>query len=43
MPKGVDVTHGNVVNLICSYPGNLGIHQGVRVGQVLNIGFDMGT
>jgi len=41
-PKGVDVTHENVANLVCSCPGNLGISQGVRVGQVLNISFDMG-
>ncbi|KAM3508798.1 hypothetical protein MY11210_006584 [Beauveria gryllotalpidicola] len=24
-PKGVDVTHDNVTNLVCQYPGNLGI------------------
>ena len=35
------MTHGNVANLVCSHPGNLGIHQGVRVGQVLNVSFDM--
>ncbi|TQV94178.1 NRPS-like enzyme [Cordyceps javanica] len=40
-PKGVDVTHGNVANLVCQYPGNLGVSPGVRVGQVLNISFDM--
>ncbi|CAI4219783.1 unnamed protein product [Parascedosporium putredinis] len=40
-PKGVDVTHGNVVNLVCLSPGNLTIGPGVRVGQVLNISFDM--
>lgn len=41
-PKGVDVTHRNVTNLVCLNPGNLDISPGTRVGQVLNIGFDMG-
>lgn len=41
-PKGVDVTHNNVANLVCQYPGNLGVSPGDRVGQVLNISFDMG-
>jgi non-ribosomal peptide synthetase component F len=41
-PKGVDVTHRNVTNLVCHNPGGLGIAQGTRVGQVLNISFDMG-
>ncbi|KAH6605344.1 amino acid adenylation [Trichoderma cornu-damae] len=40
-PKGVDVTHKNVANLVCMSPGNLGIRPGNRVGQVLNISFDM--
>ncbi|KAK4124369.1 AMP-binding enzyme [Parathielavia appendiculata] len=40
-PKGVDVTHANVTNLVCSSPGDLGIRPGIRVGQVLNISFDM--
>ncbi|KAH7305941.1 AMP-binding enzyme [Stachybotrys elegans] len=40
-PKGVDVTHANVVNLVLQSPGNLGITTGSRVGQVLNISFDM--
>lgn len=40
-PKGVDTTHGNVTNLLCLSPGNLGIHPGSRVGSVLNISFDM--
>ncbi|KAL7800200.1 non-ribosomal peptide synthetase [Trichoderma ceciliae] len=40
-PKGVDVTHKNVANLVCMSPGNLGIRPGDRVGQVLNISFDM--
>ncbi len=42
-PKGVDVTHANVTNLLCTSPGNLGIQPGMKVGQVLNISFDMGT
>lgn len=41
-PKGVDVTHRNVTNLVCLSPGNLGISRGSRVGQILNISFDMG-
>lgn len=41
-PKGVDVTHQNVTNLICQSPGDLGIKPGTRVGQVLSISFDMG-
>ncbi|TDZ17472.1 Adenylate-forming reductase [Colletotrichum orbiculare MAFF 240422] len=40
-PKGVDVTHKNVTNLVCLSPGNLGISAGTRTGQVLNISFDM--
>ncbi|KJZ77824.1 hypothetical protein HIM_03001 [Hirsutella minnesotensis 3608] len=40
-PKGVDVTHKNVANLVCLSPGGLGIRPGMRVGQVLNISFDM--
>ncbi|KAL8393859.1 hypothetical protein RB595_003566 [Gaeumannomyces hyphopodioides] len=40
-PKGVDVTHRNVTNLLCLSPGGLEIQPGMRVGQVLNISFDM--
>ncbi|OAA69728.1 AMP-dependent synthetase/ligase [Cordyceps fumosorosea ARSEF 2679] len=40
-PKGVDVTQANVANLVCQAPGNLGVSPGVRVGQLLNISFDM--
>lgn len=36
------MTHKNVANLVCMSPGNLGIQPGNRVGQVLNISFDMG-
>ncbi|KAI0129616.1 AMP-binding enzyme [Xylariales sp. AK1849] len=42
-PKGVDVTHRNVTNLVCLSPGDLGVKPGVRVGSVLNISFDMGA
>ncbi|CRK42975.1 hypothetical protein BN1723_016106, partial [Verticillium longisporum] len=42
-PKGVDVTHRNVTNLVCLSPGRLDIGSGTRVGQILNISFDMGT
>ncbi|OLF11175.1 peptide synthetase [Actinophytocola xinjiangensis] len=41
MPNGVTVTHGNVVNLLLTQPGDLGIQPGWRVGQLLNIAFDM--
>ncbi|KAJ4250659.1 hypothetical protein NW762_011918 [Fusarium torreyae] len=40
-PKGVDITHGNVANLVCLSPGNLGVAPGTCVGSVLNISFDM--
>ncbi|KAF7562593.1 hypothetical protein G7046_g1545 [Stylonectria norvegica] len=40
-PKGVDVTHKNVANLVCLSPGNLGVCHGASVGQILNISFDM--
>ncbi|KAF4333619.1 non-ribosomal peptide synthetase [Fusarium beomiforme] len=40
-PKGVDVTHINVANLVCLAPGNLGVAAGTCVGSVLNISFDM--
>ncbi|KAH7136202.1 AMP-binding enzyme [Dactylonectria macrodidyma] len=40
-PKGVNVTHENVTNLLCLSPGNLGIRPGTKVGQVLSISFDM--
>lgn len=41
MPNGVVVTHGNLANLLGQAPGNLGIVPGTRVGQILNIAFDM--
>ncbi|TFK24962.1 nonribosomal peptide synthetase 12 [Coprinopsis marcescibilis] len=39
-PKGVNVTHGNVVNLLCIEPGKLDMQPGTRVSQMLNISFD---
>ena len=41
-PKGVDVSHGNVTNALLVQPGSLGISVGTKVGQVLNVAFDMG-
>ncbi|PBK90018.1 AMP-binding protein [Armillaria gallica] len=40
-PKGVVVSHSNVTNLLSLSPGNLGIRQGTKVAQLLNIAFDM--
>jgi amino acid adenylation domain-containing protein len=40
-PNGVTVTHGNVTNILLTEPGSLGIRPGLRVGQLLNIAFDM--
>ncbi|KAF2645841.1 nonribosomal peptide synthetase 12 [Massarina eburnea CBS 473.64] len=42
-PKGVDVSHGNVTNALLLQPGSLGITYGTKVGQMLNISFDMGA
>ncbi|HEY6798269.1 MAG TPA: amino acid adenylation domain-containing protein [Kineosporiaceae bacterium] len=42
-PNGVRVTHRNVCNLLLTEPGGLGIQPGWRVGQILNIGFDMAS
>jgi non-ribosomal peptide synthetase component F len=41
-PKGVDVSHRNVTNLVCVNPGNLGIEKETPVAQLLSISFDMG-
>ena len=41
MPNGVQVTHGNVGNILLTHPGDLGIRPGMRVGQILSIAFDM--
>ena len=40
-PNGVQVTHGNVANLLLTQPGDLGIQPGMKVGQILSIAFDM--
>lgn len=40
-PNGVRVTQKNLANIILSSPGNLDIRPGTKVGQILNIGFDM--
>ncbi|KAL3457964.1 hypothetical protein BJX64DRAFT_302303 [Aspergillus heterothallicus] len=42
-PKGVDVTHRNVTNLLCQSPGNLAMTAGSKVGQILSVSFDMGA
>ncbi len=40
-PNGVQVTHRNVANILLTAPGDLGMRPGIRVAQLLNIGFDM--
>ena len=40
-PNGVQVTHKNLVNILLTTPGNLGITPGTKVSQILNISFDM--
>ncbi|MGD9047315.1 MAG: amino acid adenylation domain-containing protein [Anaerolineae bacterium] len=40
-PNGVQVTHGNVCNILLTEPGNLGIRPGLKVAQMLSIAFDM--
>jgi D-alanine--poly(phosphoribitol) ligase subunit 1 len=40
-PNGVAVTHRNVCNILLTAPGDLGIRPGWRVGQLLNVAFDM--
>ena len=40
-PNGVTVTHRNVCNILLTAPGDLGIRPGWRVGQILNVSFDM--
>lgn len=42
-PKGVDVRHHGVSNVICSPPGNVNMAPSSRVAQLLNIAFDMGA
>ncbi|WP_200831864.1 amino acid adenylation domain-containing protein [Aquimarina sp. AU474] len=41
MPNGVQVTHGNLCNMLLTDPGNLGMRPGLKVGQILSIAFDM--
>ncbi|KAF4590153.1 putative NRPS-like protein biosynthetic cluster [Pleurotus pulmonarius] len=41
VPKGVEVMHGNVTNLVCLEPGNIEMRPGARVSQLMNIAFDM--
>ncbi|QRV91172.1 AMP binding enzyme [Ceratobasidium sp. AG-Ba] len=40
-PKGVDVMHLSVVNLLLTDPGRVGMRPGRRVAQLLNVAFDM--
>ncbi|KAG8734036.1 hypothetical protein FRC11_013092 [Ceratobasidium sp. 423] len=40
-PKGVDVMHRSVVNLLLTDPGRVGMRPGRRVAQLLNVAFDM--
>ncbi len=40
-PNGVEVSHRNVANIILTAPGDLGLRPGMKVAQLLNIGFDM--
>lgn len=42
-PKGVQVTHGNVANILLTSPMDLGMGPSVLVGQILSIAFDMGA
>lgn len=41
IPNGVEVTHKNLCNILYNPMGNLNIHPGVTVAQILNISFDM--
>ena len=40
-PNGVQVTHGNVCNILLTEPGSMGMKPGLKVSQILNISFDM--
>ncbi|KAG6901740.1 hypothetical protein C0995_008394 [Termitomyces sp. Mi166 len=42
-PKGVDVRHRGIANVLSGPPGNVGMAPGLRVAQLLNIAFDMGA
>ncbi|MCT4607748.1 MAG: AMP-binding protein [Pelagimonas sp.] len=41
VPNGVQVSHGNLANILLTAPGDLGMRPGLKVGQVLSIAFDM--
>lgn len=41
VPKGVDVMHRNVTNLVCLAPGNIEMRAGRGVSQLMNVAFDM--
>lgn len=41
VPNGVRVTQRNICNILLTAPGNLGMRPGLKVGQILNIAFDM--
>lgn len=41
VPNGVQVTHGNLANILLTSPGDLGMRPGLKVGQILSIAFDM--
>ncbi|MEH6577536.1 MAG: amino acid adenylation domain-containing protein [Amphritea sp.] len=40
-PNGVQVSHANLCNILLTAPGDMGIKPGKKVGQILNIAFDM--
>jgi D-alanine--poly(phosphoribitol) ligase subunit 1 len=40
-PNGVQVTHGNLTNIVLTSPGDLGMKPGRKVAQILSISFDM--
>ncbi|CAN8075735.1 unnamed protein product [Agarophyton chilense] len=40
-PKGIQVTHGNVANVLLTDPMSLQMRNGVFVSQILSIAFDM--
>jgi len=41
VPNGVQITHANVRNILLTQPGSLGMRPSMKVGQILNIAFDM--
>ncbi|KAJ6457019.1 putative nonribosomal peptide synthetase [Mycena vitilis] len=43
VPKGVDVRHRGVTNVLSGPLSSVGMQPGLRVGQFLNIAFDMGA